>query len=173
LTRSDFDVYTSYTLVSLYALEGLFQMVEPSVAFRRQIQGYQKDIQEIRASMYDAQALIDRERDIGAGQCARIIKSIQSAEEPLHKFSALLDAPDQLPLSVRSVRHPLLILLDNAQRLLHNLIYDVDELHVVCRNSSYRDANIHREHILRQLNVFEQKSEALVQDIDRLLFASR
>jgi hypothetical protein len=144
-------------------------MVESSVAFRREIQNCQRDLQQVKDSVSGARYLIKKERDIGPGQCARIVKSIRSAEEPLRKFSELLDTPELLPLPARSVRHPLLIILDNAKSLLHNLIYDIDALHTISSNSSYQEANMYREHILYQLKAFEQKREAIVQDMDRLL----
>lgn len=140
-----------------------------SSVFRKEIQRYQRDLNQIKDSVTYAHTLIDKELDIGPGQCARIVKSMRLAEEPLHKFSELLDTPELLPLPARSIRHPLLIILDNTRSLLGNLIYNISSLHDVYRKCSYNEASKYREHILYQLNVFEQEREAIMQSMDHLL----
>ncbi|QBD82939.1 hypothetical protein EPA93_46055 [Ktedonosporobacter rubrisoli] len=145
-------------------------MGDSSAAFRKQIRNYQNDLQQMKDLVSHAHALIEKERDIGPGQCARIVRSMRVAEEPLYKFSELLDTPELLPLPARSIRHPLLITLDYTKSLLHDLLYDIASLHHAYRNCSYYEACKHREHILYQLSAFEQKREDIVQSMDRLLF---
>ncbi|HLG66136.1 MAG TPA: hypothetical protein VKY19_29735 [Ktedonosporobacter sp.] len=143
-------------------------MVPPD-AFRRQVLNHRKDLWQIQDSVEYAQEIISKEQDIGPGQCTRLVNSIRSAENPLREFYALLDTPEQLPLAARSHRHPLLIILDNATGLLHDLINSISTLHEVYRTSSYQEADFSRQQILDQLDAFIQRKDDIVDNIDSLL----
>lgn len=138
-------------------------------AFRKQVQGHQKDFRQIQDSVLYARKIISTEKDIGPGQCSRIVNTMRSVEEPLREFYELLDTPELLPLPARSLRHSLLIILDNANKLLHELMYNISSLHVIYRTSSYQEANLHRQQILDQLETLIRRKDDIVQDIDRLL----
>ncbi len=141
-------------------------------AFRKQVQRHQKDLETAQSSVLYAQKLISKELDIGPGQCTRIVNSIRSAEEPLRDFYALLETPEMLPLPTRSIRHPLLIILNNTRNLLQDLICDISSLSVTYRTSSQQEAYFYQQSILRRLDNFSQKKEDIVQDIDRLLLSA-
>ena len=143
-------------------------MVPPD-AFRRQVLNHRRDLWQAQDSVEYAQEIISKERDIGPGQCTRIVNSIRSVENPLREFYKLLDTPEMLPLAARSHRHPLLIILDNATRLLHDLIDNISILHEVYRNSSCQEANFSRQQILDQLDAFAQRKDDIVHNIDFLL----
>lgn len=143
-------------------------MVPPD-AFRSLALKHQSDLRRIQDSVKYAQEIIRKERDIGPGQCTRIVNSIRSAENPLREFYELLDTPERLPLAARPHRHPLLIILDNATRLLHDLIDNISTLHEVYRISSYQEANFSRQQILDQLDAFVQRKDDIVNNIDVLL----
>lgn len=143
-------------------------MVPPD-AFRRQILKHQRELRQIQDSVEYAQEIISKEQDIGPGQCTRIVNSIRSVENPLREFYELLDTPELLPLAASSYRHPLLIILDNATRLLHDLINNISTLHEVYKTSSYQEATFSRQQILDQLDTFVQRKDDIVDNIDFLL----
>lgn len=144
-------------------------MMVPPDAFRKQILSHQRDLRQVQDSVAYAHKIISKEKDIGPGQCTRIVKSIRSVENPLREFYELLDTPELLPLAARSHRHPLLIILENATRLLHDLIDNISVLHEVYRTSSYQEANFSRKQILEQLEAFVQRKDDIVNNIDYLL----
>lgn len=141
----------------------------PPDAFRKQILNHRRDLWQIQDSVKYAQEIISKEQDIGPGQCTRIANSIRSVENPLREFYELLDTPERLPLAARPHRHPLLIILDNATGLLHDLINNISTLHEVYSASSYQEAHSSRQQILDQLDAFVQRKDDIVDNIDFLL----
>ncbi len=144
-------------------------LMVPSDTFRKQVLNHRRDLWQVQESVEYAQEIISKEQDIGPGQCIRIVNSIRSVENPLREFYELLDSPELLPLSASSHRHPLLIILDNATKLLHDLIDNISTLHEVYKNSSYQEANLSRQQILDQLEAFVQRKNDIVDNIDCLL----
>lgn len=140
-----------------------------SAIFCQQIQKYQRDLHQVKSSVLYTYTTISKERDIGQGQCVRIVNALCLAEEPLCKLSELLDTSESLPLFAQSTRHSLLIVLDATKNLLHSLLDNIGSLHHIYSKCSAYEASKYREQILYQMKAFEQKREAIIQDMDRLL----
>lgn len=141
----------------------------PLDAFRQKVQDHQRDLSQVQDSVSYARKIISKEKDIGPGQCARIVNSIRSVEEPLREFYLLLDTPELLPLPARPFRHPLLIILDNASELLRDVIHNISSLYLVYRTASDQEADMYRQQILEQLEALDQKKEDIVRNSTRLL----
>lgn len=137
--------------------------------FRKEVQRHQKDLRQAQDAVLYAQQIISKEKDIGPGQCLRLVNSMRLLEEPLHECYELLARSELLPLSVKSRRHPLLLLLGSANQLLQDLILSIDTLHVTCKTAPRYQANMHRQYILEQLNALAQSGQDVAENIDCLL----
>jgi hypothetical protein len=140
--------------------------------FRKRVQHHQQDLRQVHDTVLYAQKIISKEKDIGSGQCSRIVKSMRSVEEPLRECYELLSTVESLPLPVKSQRHPLLIILSHTSRLLQDLIHSISTLHIICKTSPYQEANMHRQYILEQLDDLVQSKNDVVETIDRLLLSA-
>lgn len=140
--------------------------------FRRQVQCYQRDLRQSQDTVLYAQQIISKEKDIGPGQCLRLVKSMKLLEEPLYKCYELLARSELLPLSVKSRRHPLLLVLGYTKRLLQDLIFRIDSLPTTCKTTSRHQASLQREYILEQLETLAQCERDVVDTIDNLLLSA-
>lgn len=63
--------------------------------------------------------IIGKERDIGPGQCARLVNWLRAAQEPVQTLLSWWNTPEHLPLPVREAhsRHALLVLLEHATKV--------------------------------------------------------
>lgn len=66
---------------------------------------------------YEIALIIGKERDIGPGQCARLVNWLRAAQEPVQTLLSWWSAPKHLPLPVRATRHALLVLLEHATKV--------------------------------------------------------
>jgi hypothetical protein len=137
--------------------------------FRKQVQYHQRGLRQAEDTVQYAQAIISKEKYIGSGQCSRIVNSMEEVEKPLRECYELLATSEQLPLPVKSLRHPLLIVLSHTNRLLQDLMLSISSLHIIYKTTPRQEANVHRQYILEQLDALMQSRNDIVQDIDALL----
>jgi hypothetical protein len=137
--------------------------------FRKQVQYHQKNLRQTQDTVLYAQHIISKEKDIGPGQCLRLVNSMKLIEEPLHKCYELLDKSELLPLPIKSRRHPLLIVLGYTNQLVQDLILSIGSLHIICKTVPQQQANLHRQYILEQLDALTQSKRDVVDNIDCLL----
>ena len=144
-------------------------MIKPFDEFRQQVRGHQKDIEVSQGSMLHVYHLISKEKHIGPGQCARIVKSIDIIGEPIRECCELMNTPESLPHPVRPLRHHLMITLQQADGLISSLTSNINNLHIICKDSSNQEVDSYRQGILEQLMSLVQSKDDIVRDIDILL----
>lgn len=114
---------------------------------------------------------IDKELAIGSGQCARLVNRLRVAEEPVQTLLSSWSAPEQLPLSVRSTRHALLVLLYYVAKLRADLNGQISVLADFYRTCSAQQAHWQRQQLLSQLDSLKQCYQQIADEIGHLLLA--
>ena len=137
--------------------------------FRKQVQNHQSSLKQAQDAVQYAHKIISKEKYIGSGQCMRIVNSMEAVERPLRECYELLTASEQLPLPIKSLHHPLLIVLNHTNRLLQDLMLSISSLHIIYKTTPRQEANVQRQYILEQLDTLMQNRNDIVQNIDSLL----
>ena len=98
---------------------------------------------------------------------------MKSVEQPIRECYTLLSTIESLPPPVKSRRHPLLIVLGYAIRLLQEIILDVDSLQDIYGAQSRHRANLRRQYIVEQLDELIQSKDDILHNIDSLLLNAK
>lgn len=140
--------------------------------FRKQVLYHKKGLEQAQDTVCYAQKIISKEKEIGLGQCSRIVKSMESVEEPLRECYELLADFEKLPLTIKSHRHRLLLILGYTTQLVQKLIPDIHSLHETYKTASQYEARAHREYILKQLDDLLQNKQEIETNIEILLLTA-
>jgi hypothetical protein len=133
--------------------------------FVKLVQTYLTLIQEVRDGLLSVQVQFNGWQTIQPDQCNEAIGLIQTMDKPLADYTRFLEQKAQLPLSLFSLRYPVMVELACAKEHLWMILALLGRYRSLCRNAS-NEAAKHRLKILDRL-------EALLQDCEDILRLSQ
>lgn len=135
--------------------------------FIMQVQKYGTQLTSTHVAVVSAQKLFSEGGDIWPDQCDRIIDSMHTMDEPVQKFSELLNSFVHLPIAVGSLRYPLIRTLYRIDELINGLTLLITLFRSTCRKPS-KQAVIQRQEIQRKLELLVQSIEEIKNNINTL-----
>lgn len=116
--------------------------------------------------------LFSQKEDIWSDQCTYATTLLSTVSRPVKELSKLLETTDQLPIAVVTIRHRLLLTLQNVDEQVHLLSRLISAFATICQTPS-RQMIKQRQEILWKVEKLLQNGEDILQQIDILFDQAR